>query len=265
MYRVHTGRLRNCNDFCRNGPPVLASPPRAGRTARNPDYRRDETSAVASISLWFRAMAGGTDRVDGRKLRYQGRRDELLRAVTVYVLDEGVGQLAIRPMAEAVGVSHATLLNHFGSKENLITEVVDLLRRQQMPIDAAAPIPAEIADDAAAAIALWWRQWTSPDALPALRLMFEVYGQALLHPERYERFLDDVVGGWLRFFTRVAEAAGCPADELQQTGTTLLAVMRGLQLDLVATGDTARTEAALELLTTEVARRQALWARPIPS
>jgi AcrR family transcriptional regulator len=209
--------------------------------------------------LWFGAMTEAAHRVDGRKLRYAGRRDELLRAVTEYVLAQGVGQLAIRPMAEAVGVSHATLLNHFGTKENLITEVVDLLREQSMPVDPELPIPAEIAEDAAAAIALWWRQWTNPDYLPALRLMFEVYGQALLHPARYERFFDDVVGGWLRFFTRVAEAAGCPADELEQTGTTLFAVMRGLQLDLVATGDTARADAALQLVTDEVARRQALW------
>ena len=210
--------------------------------------------------LWFGAMTGTTGRVDGRKLRYAGRRDELLRAVTEYVLAQGVGQLAIRPMAEAVGVSHATLLNHFGTKENLITEVVDLLREQSMPFDPdEVEIPPELADDAASAIALWWQQWTSPDYLPALRLMFEVYGQALLHPARYERFFDDVVGGWLRFFTRVAEAAGCPPDELEQTGTTLFAIMRGLQLDLVATGDTERANAALELITREVSRRQAIW------
>ncbi len=205
-------------------------------------------------------MSGITDRVDGRKLRYAGRRDELLRAVTDYVLEHGVGNLAIRPMAEAVGVSHATLLNHFGTKENLITEVVDLLRQQSMPIDPDMPIPDEVAADAAGAIALWWQEWTRPEYLPSLRLMFEVYGQALLHPARYERFFDDVVGGWLRFFTRVAEAAGCPESELEQTGTTLFAVMRGLQLDLVATGDTSRTDGALQLITAEVARRQALWA-----
>lgn len=204
-------------------------------------------------------MTGATGHVDGRKLRYAGRRDELLRAVTDYVLAQGVGQLAIRPMAEAVGVSHATLLNHFGTKENLITEVVNLLREQSMPFDPDTPIPAEITDDAAASIALWWEQWTRPEYLPELSLMFEVYGQALLHPERYERFLDVVVGGWLRFFTRVAEAAGCPPGEIEQTGTTLLAVMRGLQLDLVATGDTARANAAMQLVTNEVARRQAVW------
>ncbi|MBJ7472665.1 MAG: TetR/AcrR family transcriptional regulator [Solirubrobacteraceae bacterium] len=204
-------------------------------------------------------MTEASSRVDGRKLRYAGRRDELLRAVTAYVLEQGVGQLAIRPMAESVGVSHATLLNHFGTKENLITEVVDLLRQQSMPIDPEAPIPDDVANDAASAIASWWAAWTHPDYLPALRLTFEVYGQALLHPERYERFLEDVVGGWLRFFTRVADAAGCPPDELEATGTTLLATMRGLQLDLVATGDTARANVALELLIAEVARREALW------
>lgn len=205
-------------------------------------------------------MPEGSDRVDGRKLRYQGRRDELLRAVTKYVLEQGVGQLAIRPMAEAVGVSHATLLNHFGTKENLVTEVVDLLRQQSMPLDAEVDIPGDLTIDGAAALEAWWVHWTRPEYLPALKLTFEVYGQALLHPEQYARFLEDVVGGWLQFFARVVEASGCPQDEVDGNATLILASMRGLQLDVVATGDRERTGAALRTLLDEVRRRQAGWS-----
>lgn len=229
-----------------------------------PRQTRNLTYQLVSIepetrTIYARRVPEGSERVDGRKLRYQGRRDELLRAVTKYVLEQGVGQLAIRPMAEAVGVSHATLLNHFGTKENLVTEVVDLLRQQSMPLDAELDIPAGFSVDGAAALESWWVHWTRPEYLPALKLTFEVYGQALLHPEQYTRFLEDVVGGWLDFFARVVTASGCPDDEVEPTATLILASMRGLQLDYVATGDRTRTNAALNMLLAEVRQRQAAW------
>lgn len=217
-------------------------------------------SAPETRTIYARPVPEGSDRVDGRKLRYQGRRDELLRAVTKYILEQGVGQLAIRPMAEAVGVSHATLLNHFGTKENLVTEVVDLLRQQSMPLDGEVDIPTGLTIDGAAALETWWVHWTRPEYLPALKLTFEVYGQALLHPEQYSRFLEDVVGGWLDFFARVVTASGCPDSEVEATATLILASMRGLQLDFVATGDRARTTAALNMLLAEVRQRQENWA-----
>src|SRR4051812_1588115 len=70
----------------------------------------------------------GTERVDGRTLRFQHRRPELLAAVTEYVLAHGVSDLSLRPLAQALGVTHATLLRHFSSKEELIMSVVDKIR-----------------------------------------------------------------------------------------------------------------------------------------
>ncbi|WP_222842029.1 hypothetical protein [Cystobacter ferrugineus] len=53
------------------------------------------------------------EHIDGRRLRYQHRRPELLNDIADYVLEHGVGGLAMRPLAVALGVSHGTLLHHF--------------------------------------------------------------------------------------------------------------------------------------------------------
>src|SRR4051794_2612086 len=66
--------------------------------------------------------------IDGRTLRHQHRRPELVAALVEYVLDNGIADFALRPAANAVGVTHATLIRHFATKEELLTEVVDRVR-----------------------------------------------------------------------------------------------------------------------------------------
>jgi len=73
---------------------------------------------------------------DGRTLRHQHRRPQLLAALTDYVLENGINEMSLRHAAEAVGVTHATLIRHFTSKDALIHEIVaavrnDLLSRFQ--------------------------------------------------------------------------------------------------------------------------------------
>jgi AcrR family transcriptional regulator len=85
-----------------------------------------------------------SERVDGRTLRFQHRRPELLAAATEYVLDRGIADLSLRPVAQSLGVTHATLLRHFSSKDELIKCVVekirtDLIAQVNQPISRSGP------------------------------------------------------------------------------------------------------------------------------
>jgi len=51
-------------------------------------------------------------------------KDSLLPALMAHVLAEGLGQASLRPLAKAAGTSDRMLIYHFGSKEQL---VIDLL------------------------------------------------------------------------------------------------------------------------------------------
>src|SRR3954451_19659362 len=56
------------------------------------------------------------------------RRPELLEQAADYVLAHGLSGLSIRPLAAALGLSHRTLLYHFGSKDELVVAVLDVIR-----------------------------------------------------------------------------------------------------------------------------------------
>jgi AcrR family transcriptional regulator len=198
----------------------------------------------------------GTERVDGRTLRYAGRRDELLDAVTAYVIEHGVADLSMRPLAKVVGVSHASLLHHFGSKENLLAEVIERMRSDTIP----AELTTGNVDDPIALLRSWWSVRMAPDELLRFRVMLELYVQAVLKPDQNPRFLDKFIGQWLAALESGLRAAGCPDGEVSANATLILAQIRGLSLDLLATGDRDRVDAAFEAYVGMLAGTVAGWS-----
>ncbi|WP_433654258.1 TetR/AcrR family transcriptional regulator [Nocardia sp. CA-128927] len=189
-----------------------------------------------------------TDRVDGRRLRHQQRRPELLNMVADFVLEHGVGGLSLRSLATAVGVSHGTLLHHFGSKERLLTEVVELLRQRMADTADAAGTPHHVER-----LRQWWQRTTASHNLPVYRLLFEIYAQAVREPATYERYLQQVVRDSLTLMQDLVIAEGCPAEQAPLVASMIVAQARGLQLDLLATNDRERVDQSfamfVELLT----------------
>jgi AcrR family transcriptional regulator len=159
----------------------------------------------------------------------QRRRAQLLDAAVDYAVANGLADLTLRPLADALGVMPNTLVHHFGSKEQLLSEILNGVRdrlramREQLSAEGSgAPLQG-----------MW--QWTAdPERLAFFRSFFEAYGIALQHPDRFQPFLQRVVSDWL-------PSSGAEAATLE------LAVLRGLLLDLLTTGERARVNAALEL------------------
>lgn len=58
------------------------------------------------------------------------RREQIVAGATAVFAQHGFAGGSIRTIAERVGVSHATLLQHFGSKEGLLTAVLEEWDRQ---------------------------------------------------------------------------------------------------------------------------------------
>ena len=87
-----------------------------------------------------------------------------------------------------------------------------------------------------------------------------MFGRALQEPERFKHFIDNDFKGWNDIFRKFVVGAGCPEDEVDVTVTVLLAQMRGLQMDLVATGDYDRVNKAHAFFVEIVREKQARWA-----
>jgi AcrR family transcriptional regulator len=159
----------------------------------------------------------------------QARRAELLEGAIDYAVEHGLADLTLRPLAEALGVLPNTLAHHFGSKEELLSEILNGVR------DRLRETRTEIAADPQGdPIETVWR-WTADERRERFfRSFFEAYGLALRRPERFEPFLARVVSDWVGPGNSVA-------------ATLELAVLRGLLLDLLTTGERDRVEGALQL------------------
>lgn len=188
-------------------------------------------------------MADESPRVDGRTARFAHRRPELLAAAADYVLDHGALDLSLRHVAQTLGVTHPTLLRHFKSKDELLLAVLEQIRADfeaRLTTDvelAAAPSMRDLA------IALW-RRLCQPREQRQFRLLFDVAALPTLNDGR--RFAPSVVDSWVDVVTDRLCAFGWNHQEATAVATAMLALFRGLQLDLMLTGDRARVDAALE-------------------
>ncbi|UGQ11519.1 TetR/AcrR family transcriptional regulator [Yinghuangia sp. ASG 101] len=176
------------------------------------------------------------------------RRQELLEAAYAYALRSGLGELSLRPLAEEIGSSPRVLLYLFGSKDDLIRSLLARARASELEALRHAGDRVGRTEGVGAAARVLW-DWLSDDAHRALlRLWVESYARSLIDPDGpWAGFARATVEDWLALLAE-HQPAELRANEAGRTQRTLvLAVLRGALLDLLATGDTARTTAALHL------------------
>ncbi len=156
------------------------------------------------------------------------RRSELLDRAVEYAIEHGLSDLTLRPLADALDVMPNTLVHHFGSKDELLAAILNGVRDRLR----AVYVQAQQNDQGhRQAIADVWA-WSSDEKHARFfRSFFEAYGLALRQPERFSAFLERVIADWL------------PAEQSEQS-TLELAVLRGLLLDLLTTGERDRVDAA---------------------
>jgi AcrR family transcriptional regulator len=175
-------------------------------------------------------------------------RSRLLAAILERLADHGLGDESLRGLAAAIGTSHRMLIYHFGSKSGLLIEVVREMERRQL--ESVAELEAEVAADPTLGTAdlmrRYWRRVSDPALWPAERLFFELYGQALQGRAGMTAFLDNIVEAALGPIAEVTRRHGSPPDQARADARLGIAVTRGLLLDLLATGDRAGADAAME-------------------
>jgi hypothetical protein len=136
------------------------------------------------------------------------------------------------------------LVYHFGSREELLGEVLSCLRERE---DARiqAWFKTGKTDRTLPQFLQWlWRRSATSRRKPAIRLLFELYALALRNPREYPGVLEDPLSHWQMLTRRT----GISAKPNPVEATLLLAATRGLLLDFCATGDRSRVKRAIEAL-----------------
>jgi AcrR family transcriptional regulator len=171
-------------------------------------------------------------------------RQRLLNAVVAYFEAQGLADQSLRRIAEAVGTSHRMLLYHFGSKDGLLLAVVRQVEARTKA--RLTDLSGDSAGDTEEMIRRMWSYLSDPALGDFERLFFALYGRALQGDEAIRPLLDDDIERWIEANVALTAPLGVPADVARTHARLGLAVTRGLLLDLLATGDRAGVESALE-------------------
>jgi AcrR family transcriptional regulator len=171
-------------------------------------------------------------------------RQKLLDGAIDYVAHNGITDLSLRQLANALGTSHRMLIHHFGSKEGLWVAIVRQVEDRQRAILADLVPAADVPVDEA--MRAWWRHISDPSLWPNERLFYELYGQAIQGRPHTVEMLDGIIDDWIEPAAEINMALGLSREEAVAHARLGIAVTRGLLLDLVATRDVEGVNAAME-------------------
>lgn len=169
------------------------------------------------------------------------RADLLDRAVD-YVCRHGLAGLSLRPLAKALGTSSSLLLYHFNSKDDLIMAVIKAGRERQQATMARLDATTGLTQGEVGR--MLWKDYSNPRYEPLVRLFFEVYALALQDRSRFPGFLKDSVNQWLTAIEQSLPDEG--SANARVTATIILDAFRGFLLDLCATRERTRIDAAVD-------------------
>jgi AcrR family transcriptional regulator len=172
------------------------------------------------------------------------RRQQLLDGAIDHVASHGIGDATLRTLATALGTSHRMLIHYFGSKEGLWIQIVRTVEERQR--DLLAEIVTDPSTPVAEELRARWNHISDRSLWPNERLFFELYGQALAGRAHTTELLDGIVENWVDPIAARSIARGLPAQVARAHARLGIAVTRGLLLDLLATGDVAEVDAAME-------------------
>ncbi|MBT3155187.1 TetR/AcrR family transcriptional regulator [Streptomyces sp. CHD11] len=164
-------------------------------------------------------------------------RERILDACVDHALAHGLPD-RLEPFATASGTSTRMLIYHFGTRDALLRETLGRARRRQRDFfgELVSPRPDE---PYLSTLRRAWQVMTGPAGRPYLSMfgkLRENAGQQLWPGFRRESTTD-----WLRPLEDGMRSIGRP-----ELGTLVLAVVRGLIMDIEATGDTARADQAFD-------------------
>jgi AcrR family transcriptional regulator len=161
------------------------------------------------------------------------RKDELIESLVAYLLDNGLADLSLRPLAAGTGTSARLLIYHFGSKEALLTEVLEAMQthvRQsfaQLLVEPSAGAPSK------PPLKLLWNWAIADENYRYLKLLYELQILAILAHN---------TESWLN----LALAAMSPSLRTPAMATLCTAVFDGLFIELMISGDRKRTTQAID-------------------
>jgi len=190
------------------------------------------------------------------------RKPELVAQVVEYLLDKPLSSLTFRKLAAALGVSTFTLVYHFGTRAEMLREVVSAISAREASIhENLVVVPASLQDYFEGLERFW--NWTlEPRNRQLQRLEFEASMIEALHPDEHT-FIRRLFARWQQMGYDALTSFGIGQTDAEEESRLVVDTFYGIQFDLVVNGDEARATAAFSRAMAQHRRRidELLWQR----
>jgi AcrR family transcriptional regulator len=164
-------------------------------------------------------------------------RDRILDACVDHALAHGLPD-RLEPFVSASGSSTRMLIYHFGTRDALLRETLRRARQRQREFygELLSPKPDE---SYLVTLRHTWHAMTGPEGRPFLSMFGKLREDA--EQQLWPGFRREATTDWLQPLEDGMRTVGHP-----ELATLVLAVIRGLIMDLEATGDTPRADRAFD-------------------
>jgi len=162
-------------------------------------------------------------------------KNDLLEACTDYALAHGLPE-KLGPLATGTGTSARMLIYHFGTRDALLLAILGHARQRQRETWGEL-LRAGPDEPYAVTLGRAWTSITGPDGQPYLRMFSQLRDSS--EQQLWPDFRRTATTDWLVPLEDGLRSIGRP-----DLATLVLAVIRGLLMDLDATGDATRANRA---------------------
>ena len=182
------------------------------------------------------------------------RKPALLVAIIDHLLDKPLSGLSFRTLAEALSVSTYTLVYHFGTRAELLREVVQAVSERQSYVVSIIDEESGLVDQHLANLRHSWHLSLDERSLQLQRLEFEA---AMLESRelRADRITLESFNRWNRSGVGALVKMGVSADDAELEVRIVVVTLYGLHYDLLVSRDVERTTAAFERVLDQYGRR----------
>jgi AcrR family transcriptional regulator len=168
----------------------------------------------------------------------QHKRDELVAAAAAVLARTGVIDTSLRTLAAELGTSARMLIHYFGSKEQLILEVLARQQRAVIPDTADVELPTSIEAHRAWCLQDWWA-CTRGEKSDTNRIVEQVFGAACGRDSPYRAYTAQTLNLLTRNSQTRLEGLGMPTRVAETRSRIALAAFQGFIIEYFTAEDPA--------------------------
>jgi AcrR family transcriptional regulator len=171
------------------------------------------------------------------------RKPELVANILEYLLDKPLASLTFRKLASALGVSTFTLVYHFGTRAEMVRDVVSAISAREAGIHENLVINPASLDAYFDGLERSWEWTLEPRNRQLQRLEFEASMLEALSPEQHT-FVRALFARWQQIGYDALVSFGVGEADAEEESRLVVDTFYGVQFDLVVNGDEAKATAA---------------------